>query len=265
MCPHLFLKKKGLKTMKRRLFLSSALTCIMFFELQSTKSAGQTQTEPIQASPQTAEFITQTVITKARENETIKRAKLTYKRVYTVDNLNDNEQVTDRDKEEVVLIESGGREHLVEKNGKPVREGRSSSQRFDMIKVLEAMVKLDDFIIVKIEMVDNRPYYVINFKPRPGQRANGDIEDIIVRSEGVMYVDIEKFYIKRLSAWMTRPYSRGWGMFNLSRANIEMVLEEFGGIVVMKSLTIVDRYWALWRGDVFERQNYLYKDYQKKE
>lgn len=248
--------------MKRGLFLSFALTCMMF-GLPPAKSAGQTQTEPILAPPNTGEFIIQTVITKARENETVKRARLTYKRVWTVDNLNDNEQVTDREKKEVVLIEPGGMERLIEKNGKPVKGGKSSSQRFDMIKILEAMVKLDDFSITKIEMVDNRPYYVINFKPRPRQRTNDDVEDIIVRSEGVMYVDIEKFYIKRLSAWMTRPYSRAWGMFNLSRANIEMVEEEFEGIIVMKSLTLVDRYWAFWRGNVFERQIYSYQDYQK--
>lgn len=246
--------------MKRRLFVMFGV--IVLIGLRTT-SVSLGQTASIQAPSNTGEFIVGTVITRTKENDAIKKEKLTYKRVYTVDNLNDNEQVADRDKEEVVLIEPGGKERLVEKNGKPVRGGRSPSQRFEMIKVLEAMAKLDDFSIAKIEMVDNRPHYVINFKPRPGQKTNGDVEDIIVRSEGVMYVDIEKFYIKRLSAWMTRPYSRGWGMFNLSRANLEMVEEEFEGIIVMKSFTIVDRYWALWRGDVFERQTYLYKDYQK--
>lgn len=250
--------------MKVRKLPSFVLLCIMLLGWLSRTAASQTQTEPIQAPSNTADFIIQTVITKARENETVKRTKLSYKRVWTVDNLNDREQVIDRDKEEVVLIEPGGRERLVEKNGKPVRGGRSSSQRFEMIKVLEAMVKLDDFSVTKIETVDNRPHYVINFKPRPGQKTDGDVEDILVRSEGVMYVDIERFYIKRLSAWMTKPYSRGWGMFTLSRASIEIVEEEFEGIVVMKSLTVVDRYWALWRGgDVFEKQAYLYKDYQK--
>lgn len=221
------------------------------------------QTTPIEAPSNTGEFIIQTVITKARDNETAKRARLTYKKIYEVYNLDNNEQVIDRDKKEVVLIEPGGMERLVEKNDKPVKGGRSSSQKFDMIRVLEAMVKLDDFNVSKIEMVDNRPHYVIDFKPRPGQRANGDVEeDVIVRSEGVIYIDIEKFYIKRLSAWMTRPYSRAWGMFNLSRANIEMVEEEFGGIVVMRSATIVDRYWSILKGTVFEKQTYTYQDYQ---
>ena len=60
------------------------------------------------------------------------------------------------------------------------------------------MLKLDEFNIIKIDMLDDRPCYMINFKPKSNQNDKGDnVEDIIVRSEGIMYVDIEKFYIKK--------------------------------------------------------------------
>lgn len=223
------------------------------------------QTPEIQVDASTSEFIMKTVLVKTKENEPLKRAGLTYKRVYDVYNLNEKEQVIDRDKEEVTLVEPGGRERLVERNGKPVRGGSASGQKFNLLTVFEATTKLHDFSIIRIEMVEGKPSYVISFKPKPNQKSAGDVENVIARSEGVMYVDIEKFYIKRLSARMVRPYSpwKALGGFNLSRADIEMVQEEFNGIVVMGSVTITDRYWSLFRGTVFEKQTYTYKDYQQ--
>ena len=222
------------------------------------------QTPEIRVDPSTGEFIMKTVLEKTRENEPLKRAALTYKRIYDVYNLNEREQVTTRAKEEVILIEPGGRERLVEKNGQPVRGGTASGQKFNLLTVFEALMKLHSFSIIRIELVEDRPSYVISFWPKPNQRSSGDVENVIVRSEGVMYVDIEKFYIKHLSARMLRPYSpwRALGGFTLSRADIEMVQEEFGGIVVMRSVVITDRYWSLTRGTVFEKQIYTYKDYQ---
>lgn len=223
------------------------------------------QTPEIRVDPSTGEFIIKTVLEKTAENEPLKKATLTYQRIYDVYNLNEQEQVTNRAKEEVVLIEPGGRERLVEKDGKPVRDGSISGQKFNLLAVFKALTKLHNFSIVRIELVEGRPSYVISFKPKPNQKSSGDVENVIVRSEGVMYVDIEKFYIQRLSARMLRPYSpwRALGGFNLSRADIEMVQEEFDGIVVMKSVTITDRYWSVTRGTVFEKQTYTYQDYKQ--
>ena len=179
-----------------------------------------------------------------------------------VENINDKEQIIEQDKKEVVIVEPGGQERMIEKNGKPVNQGKISKPKIDLIKVLEAVVKLDEFTVARIDIADGRPCFVINFKPKPNQRGSSDVEDIIVRSEGVMHVDIEKFYIKKISAWMTRSYSRAGGMFNLSRANIDMVEEEFEGIIVMRSVTIVDKFFSILRGTVFEKQTYLYEEYR---
>lgn len=245
--------------MKKRLFVMLGIIGLIGL-MPAPISLGQTAS--VQTPMSIGEFIARTVTTRTKENDEIKKEKLRYKRVYTVDNLNDNEQVVDREKEEVVVIEPGGNERMIEKNGKPVSKGKSSRPKIELIKVLEAMLKLDEFNIAGIETLDNRPHYVISFKPKSGQRTgSGDVEEIIVRSEGVMYVDIEKFYIKRISAWITRPYSRAWGIFSLTRANLDMTQEEFGDIVVMKSIVLTDRYSLLF-GSTFEKQTFLYKDYQ---
>lgn len=229
------------------------------------------QTPEIQIDASTGAFIVQTVIKRAKENDLVKKEKLTFKRVYTVHYLNDNGQVIDPDKpekEEAVAIERDGKERMTEKkkNGKPVNPVNVSAPKFDLIKALEAVGKLDKFEVSRIEMFEGRPNYVISFEPKPGQRTNGDVEEVIVRSEGMMYVDIEKFYIKKFSAWMVRPYSRGgifgWNIFNLTQANIEMAQEEFNDIVVMSSVVITDKF-SVFGVDTFEKQTYTYSDYRQ--
>jgi hypothetical protein len=250
------------------MFLSFVLICIIFTWLPDT-STGQTQTDIISAPANTGEFIIRTVINRAKENDVIKKEKLTYKLIYTVNNLNNNEQVTDTEKQETILVEKGGKEQALElmRNGRPINKGNKISMpRFELLKILEAMIRLDDFIVEKIEPTDDRLYYIVTFKPKPKQKTTGDAEEVIVRSEGKMYVDIEKFYIKKLSAWLTKTYSRvgmlGMNIFNLRRANIEIEQEELDGIIVMKSAVIIDKY-SLFGVETFEKQSYSYKDYQK--
>ncbi|MEK7138859.1 MAG: hypothetical protein AAB799_01630, partial [Patescibacteria group bacterium] len=210
-----FLKRGHMLIM--RLFLSFIVFCLVL-GLNMTPAYGQIS---VRIDTHTGEFVVQTVIKRTVENDALKKENLTYKRIYTVDNLDDNEQITSREKEEIVSVERGGKERLIQKNGKPVNRGRTSSPRFDLIKVLEAMVKLDSFNVVSIEMMGERPHYVVSFEPKPHQKTDGNVEEVIVRSRGIMYVDIEKFYVRKISAWMPRSYSRVWGIFSLTRANID--------------------------------------------
>ena len=222
------------------------------------------QEHQISVAPDTGESIIRNVLSRSRENEILKKEYLAYKRVFSIDNLDDNEQITDREREEVVSISFGGKEELLEVNGKPVRKIRSTSPRFDLMNVLDALLKLDEFKIIRIDKIEDKHFYVISFKPKPGARPNGDVEDVIVRSEGEVYIDIEKFYIKKISAKLIKKYERAWGIFNLSQANLEMEIGEFEGIMVMKYIIVIDKYWLFFRGDTFEKQMYIYKDYQKK-
>lgn len=249
----------------RGAILSRFFLACFFIGLIPSASLGQTS---IQVPPSTGEFIIRTAITRAVENNNIKKEKLTYKRVYTVENLNDNEQATDTEKKETILIEKNGIERMVEsiRNGKLVKNSKVSAPKFELLKVLEAMMMLDDFAVIRIDFLDSRPHYIIAFKPKPGQKANGDVEEVIARSEGEMYIDIEKFFIRKLYARMVGSYSRGgilgWSIFNLTKANIEMVQEEFEGIIVMRSILIIDRY-SIFGIDTFEKQIYVYEDYRR--
>lgn len=225
---------------------------------------------PLDLGAQTAEihspteFIIRTVIKNIQENDIIKRKTLAYKRIHKIENLDEKEQIIDKEKEEITQIDIGGKETVVWLNRKPVKRRQATPPDFDMVEALQAMAKLDEFIVISLEMFDSRPCYLISFKAKPAVRAQGDVENIIVRSEGEMYVDIEKFYIKKLSARLVREYGRCWGCFKLFRADFIVEQEEFEGIVVMKSITIIDKFYALKNfGMTFEKKTYTYQDYRK--
>ncbi len=209
------------------------------------------------------EFIMKKVLVNTKEQDTIKSEKLVYKRAYILEDLNDNAEVTKREKEEVTLIQKDGVEKIISSSS---RNSKISSPRFDLIKALETLTKFDDFEMVRIDMLGARPYYLINFKPKIANRpkANDDVEEIIIRSEGWMYVDLEKFYIKQIAVGITKSYSRGWGIFNLDRANLEMSQTEFKGIIVMDYVTLIDRY-SFFGFTTFEKQTWTYQDYQQPE
>src|SRR3989338_6867387 len=96
-----------LSAMKRRTFLHFCFIWLIV-GLSTGSTAGQVP--QISVAPDTGESIMKNVIARAKDNETLKRESLAYKRVYTRDNLNDNEQVTDREREEVASIALVGKE-----------------------------------------------------------------------------------------------------------------------------------------------------------
>ena len=249
--------------MARSLSWRYFLICLMIiFATEPVDS----QKPQIPVAPDTGESIIKYVLARAKENELQKKELLTYQRVFTINNLDDNEEEIDTEREEVVLIDFGGKEKVIEAklHGKPVKKNKTTSPRFNLMNILDAMIKLDNFNVVRIEKIEDRHFYVISFNPKSKMKPNGDTEDVIIRSEGEIYVDIEKFYIKKLSARLIRDYERALGLFSLSRANIEMELDEFKGIVVMKSIILVDKYWIIFKGSTFEKQKFTYKDYRKK-
>lgn len=207
-----------------------------------------------------ADFIIETTLKKAEENEALKR-KLVYKRSYRVNDLNNSGQPKNTKKDETVLVGPDGKEQLLEPDGQVAKTGKPSAPKYDLLRIMSLMRKLDEFELERIEMINNRPYYVINFKPKPKQKVYTDEEEIIIRSEGTIYIDIEKFYIWHMTAHMTSSYRR-FLVFNLNQAGLDIHQEEFEKTIVVKSLTIIARY-SLFGVSTFEKRGFLFDDYQK--
>jgi hypothetical protein len=219
----------------------------------------------IDIDPEVTNFIIQTVIKKTSENETKKKLELSYERTYLAYELRDDGQREREINNEVVQIDFGGKENLIMKKGKPVNstEQKPTGKKFDFISVLNSMVKLSEFDTLKIESINNRPHYVISFRPKKNVKAANDIEEIIIRSEGIIKVDAEKFQITSFDAKMSKLYSKrivGVPVFTLEKANIKLEQEELWNIMVTRSIIIIIKYSHLF-GESYQNWEYKYNKY----
>lgn len=206
-----------------------------------------------------ADFIMRTVIQRARVNDDNKKLHLTYKKTYVIEELNEQGNAVKTKGKEVVLVLQGGNEKLIEKDEKSVKRGFSSAKPINLNEALATRYEytMDSPNII---MIDNRAYHVINFKPKDGVRANDDLEEVMSRLEGTIYIDLENLYIYRLIANLIKSY-RTWIFFNLISAHLEIQGGEFEKIAVMKDMTVVIKY-SVAGFDNFERRIFSYSEYQ---
>ena len=211
-----------------------------------------------------ANFIMGAVSQRALENEKTKEVNTEYKKRYVIEDLNKMEQpFTDRrgqpiqKKNEVELV-SKGKGKIVERFGRPISGGSSSMPNINFSRALAFY----DFNLAKtpIVMENGRAYHVINFKPSKNSRPKGDMEEILARMAGNIYIDVEKLFIYKLNASLTKEYSRGWFIYRLARADIALKQMEFNDMVVIDSLVIIDKYYVF-GSETFEKQTLTYNDY----
>lgn len=234
------------------------ITLLCLILLLSKNVLGQDNQNP-------ADFIMKAVVQRAKENENLKKELLSYKKTFRIDNLrNNNDQFKSKEKEEVLEVRDG-EERIVERNGIRLRKPEKPSER-DRIDFNDAMVNSYDFELMRVEMIDDRAYHIIKFTPKKNVRANTDLQEIINRLVGNIYVDVEKLFIHRLTGNLTREYSRLKGIYRLSRADISMEQEEFNGIIVMKQLVVIDRYtisFLIGSSTTLEKRSFIYTDYKR--
>lgn len=201
---------------------------------------------------------------RAVENEKIKEINTEYKKSYIIEDLDRLERPflnkdgnPIRKRNEVELV-SKGKGRIIEKFGRPVSGGASSIPNVNFSRALSFY----DFTMAEtpIIMENGRAYHVINFKPSKNARPKGDMEEILARMAGNIYIDVENLFIYKLSASLTKEYSRGWFIYRLARADIFLKQMEFQDMVVVESLIITDRYYVF-GSETFERQILTYTDY----
>ena len=204
-----------------------------------------------------AEFIMKAVSQRAIENEKVKEINTEYKKSYIIEDLNKKEQSVRKKKDEVELV-SKGKGKIIERFGRPVSAGPSSMPNINFSRALTFY----DFSMAEIPIImeNGRAYHVINFKPSKKARPKGDMEEILARMAGNIYIDVENLFIYRLNASLTKEYSRGWFIYRLARADIALKQMEFQGMIVVESLVITDKYYVF-GSETFERQTLTYTDY----
>lgn len=205
-----------------------------------------------------ADFIMRTVIQKALDNDDLKKARLEYKKNYKIEDLNSRKEPIRIKKNEVIFV-SNGTEKLIERDGKPIKGASSSLPNINFDNALASFYeyRLDENPII---MMAGRAYHVINFKPKGNTNPNSDIEEILALLMGTIYIDVEKLFIYKLNARLTENYKRGWFIYKLSEADIELQQKEFENLVVVDYFKVIDKYY-IFRIETFERQVITYTDY----
>lgn len=206
-----------------------------------------------------ADFIMKAVGQRAAENEKLIQTNLVYKKRTVIDDINSREQKIRTKKNEVELV-TKGKGLVIEKFGRPVKAESGSTPSINFSK---AMVDFYDFNMdsTPVIMIDGRAYHVIVFAPTKGvAHPKGDMEEILARMAGKIYIDVENLFIYRIDARLVKEYSRGWFIYRLSQASIELKQREFQNIMVVDSLIITDRY-SLFGIGTFERWTITHTDY----
>ncbi len=219
-----------------------------------------------------ATVIMQKVVQKMKDNEVQKQKHLNFKKHFTDTKLDDSNKPKKKMADQIIDVRPPlGSEVLIQEDGEPRNQKRESGGEFD--KIIEALSQRFEYEMAKptadcptcpLILKDGKAYMIINFKGNENQNAGDDIKKIMNRSAGKMYVDIENLYVQRFESYMTRTYSRAWGIFQLKQADLVLEQKEVdtpeGKIIVVATISIKYRYYLF--GESRGIRAWEYQDYR---
>lgn len=220
-----------------------------------------------------ATVIMQKVIEKMKVNEELKQKNLNFKKHYIDLKLDDSGKPKNKVTDQVIEVRPpNGDEVLIQEDGKPKNKKQDSGNEFE--KIMEALSRRFDYEMAKptadcptcpLISKDDRAYLVINFHANGSTDTKGDnIKEIMNRSAGKMYIDLENLYVQRFESNLTRTYSRAWGIFQLKQADVLLEQGEIdtpkGKIIVATSTKIMYLYSLF--GESRGIRSWEYQEYQ---
>jgi len=216
---------------------------------------------PPTTPPNTAEEIMKRIINKEKENNALKQKYISFKKISEIYSLEGNKGATLKNKE-VALVHPEGDisvEDIVEKNGKPVKI-RSKSSFPPNINEKLAGRYIFSMSQPEIQLLDGQPVTVINMFSKPNAPSHGRADDIANAMSGIIYIDLENFYTKKLEAGLTRKKSWAWGLVSVEKLDISFEQKIFNNIIVVKSITAVYKYSILGI-ETYDKRVFTYSDY----
>ncbi|OGI98427.1 hypothetical protein A3H53_02140 [Candidatus Nomurabacteria bacterium RIFCSPLOWO2_02_FULL_40_10] len=214
-----------------------------------------------------ADWVMRHAIEKSLENEKLKRQFLTYKKYKKIENLKE----TPPDVEEIVYdiygLNGKPMERIVSEDGKSVKkQGKQSEMDFTDSLATRYLPRMNFHKTGEI-IKNDRAYYIIRYEPRttPDKLpANDRYDEGINRSSGQIYVDMETFQIWKLTAEITKKFSKAAGVFRLDNFMLEMEQEEKFGIMVPKRMTMTIDYTVLGIFRTYQRNTQTYGEHVDK-
>ncbi len=220
-----------------------------------------------------ATVIMQKVVQKMLANEELKRKHLNFKKHYIDTKIDDSGKPKKTITDQIIEVRPPkGDEVLIQEDGEAKNKKQDSGGEFE--KIIEALSRRFDYEMAKptadcatcpLISKGGKAYLVINFRANGSIKTDGDdVKEIMNRSAGKIYVDVENLYVQRFESGMTMTYSRAWGFFQLKQADIVLEQSETdtpeGKIIVVISCTIKYRYSLF--GESRGIRSWEYSDYQ---
>ncbi|OGN00524.1 MAG: hypothetical protein A3B91_01100 [Candidatus Yanofskybacteria bacterium RIFCSPHIGHO2_02_FULL_41_29] len=229
--------------------------------LPGSVTPGEAQPQQVQTgSKELADWIMKLVLEKGHENEKLKRDLIKYDKTITKSSLERNPpRVIETSVYEIYGLNGNSFEKLKERNGQQIRNARSETSKLNFNDIL---LKRFDFDLKGEELMDGRGYYIISFKPKEPINSlpfDDRMDEGINRMTGSLYIDMEKFYLKRLEGRLTNSFTRIMNIFEMKDFSIKFEQEEFEKIIVPKHLELTYRYRVI-LGETHERLEYSYNN-----
>jgi hypothetical protein len=160
----------------------------------------------------------------------------------------------DVDVSRIVLVNGAPFEQLLEHNGRPPSADERTKQNEKIEKqkhetAEERSVLLEkeresrsfirevsaafDFQLIGEDVVDGRPAYVLQAKPRPGYQARGKYGKIFSRVEGKLWIDKQDLGWIKVDGQVTQPFSMGLFLARVQR----------GSHITMEQTRVADGIW----------------------
>jgi hypothetical protein len=209
-------------------------------------------------------------------NEDVKSKHLNFTKHFVDTKLDDSNKlkrkiITDRITE---IRPPNGDEVLIQEDGESKNKKQEKGGEFE--KIMEALSRRFIYEMTKptadcptcpLISKDGKAYLVINFHANGDVATGGDdIKEIMNRSAGKMYIDVENLYVKYFESNLTRTYKRVGGAFQLKQA--DLILEQGeedtpdGKLIVVRSTVVNYQYSIFILGETRGIRSWTYGDYR---
>jgi len=220
---------------------------------------------------QKAREIVTTAVERAKENDKIEVENLQFKKRITEYDLNDDQSIKKKYRDDVFQIYSADgelRESLIERMGKSINEMKSEKVKnfggANYIEILQEILPNNfDFSLIDEEMTfeDFVPTCAMRFYPKPNIKKDSRVTKLTRAMEGKLYIDV-KSNVWRVEPKISQKVRFYWVLGAVYEAEMVIQQRRYGDIVVMDYIDARVRFRNFLKTT---HRRYIWKHYDYKE
>ncbi len=166
--------------------------------------------------------------------------------------------------EDLLLFGSNGRtsEQLKMRNEKPVKDAQPNIVGFEIPRIITERAACYTFAFAHPHevLLDGRPVYALTFTPRsPACRSNGDEEHIALLTGGTIWIDQERFFIRRLEGVLSVSIAKApLGVCSISSCITKFEQKMHGELAIPSFMQTIAQYGCVFQKKTTETRTVIY-------